>query len=105
MLCTPPHCINDVYTRRDQLVICGQYLSCVFSPYYRKVKGERSMWLVEDRTASTDLTVVIETAVCVCLSVCHAVLLPWQLQRLHELGSKPRCVYTACLYTYKGKAN
>jgi hypothetical protein len=41
----------------------------VFSPYYRKVKGERSMWLVEDRTASKDLTVVIETAVCVCLSV------------------------------------
>jgi hypothetical protein len=53
------------------------------------------MWLVEDRKASTDLTFVIETAVCVSCGPAF----PGNFKGCKSWGSKPRCVYTACLYT------
>jgi hypothetical protein len=69
-------------------------LFCGFTPYYRKIKrGGRSLWLVGDSQASTDLCRNRNVCACTCACarvcvrtrVCVRAVVPWQLQRLREL--------------------
>jgi hypothetical protein len=89
-------------------------LFCGFAPHYREIKrGERSLWLVGDSKASTDLSrnrnvcVRARARVCVCVLACVCVraVVPWQLQRLRELWASAKvCLH--CLSVYlDGKAN
>jgi hypothetical protein len=67
-----------------------EYLFCGFTPYCHKIKkGERSMRLAGGSKVSTDLSRNRDGSVCV-VRFCFPAT---------SKGPKPRCVYTACLYT------